>query len=105
MNILDYNFDNKEDYTYEIIESLEEYYKDDIQTLLYCIKYLYLSTENYNCLLKLEEICKNNNLCPKCFSSNIAITTDFDNHIEYCGIQCKEPIYNSICNNCGFKMY
>jgi hypothetical protein len=91
-----------ENYNYEIIEALEEYYSDDIQTLLYCMKHLYTNTNEYDYQTKLEQLCADGGLCPICFSSLI-YDIKHTNPTEYFGFPTTEPYYIRHCTNCGYK--
>lgn len=91
-----------ENYNYEIIEALEQSYTSDIQTLLYCLKYLYVSTNDYIYQNKLELLSKNEGLCPFCFSE-LNYSAEYDSSNEYFGFLCNEPIYVRYCNNCGYS--
>jgi hypothetical protein len=96
------NEHNMENYSYEIIEALEQYYTDDIQTLLYCLKDLYFSANEYKYQLKLEQLCKDEGLCPLCFTE-LNYSVEYDNSNEYFGFLSKEPVYIKYCRNCGYN--
>jgi len=60
------------DYKYEIIEALEDYYKNDTETLARILNELYQWTSvNEYCNTK-DNICEANDICTKCFTSKVA---------------------------------
>jgi len=59
------------DYKYEIIEVIEDYYKDDVEKLVAILNELYNYTKINEYCDARDKICETNDICNNCFTSKI----------------------------------
>lgn len=87
------------EFSVEICEAIEEY-EDDIKTELYMLKELYDSTKDITFKENMEEICKQEELCPVCFGE-IEIRNISEVVGEYMGCPAEQVITVRTCKHCG----
>lgn len=88
------------DFATDFLEGAENYYKEDVDTLLELLLDAYKSTGNELFKDRIEEICNDNERCPHCFGS-LKITEEKEYRGEYSGFYSYETMYKRICSNCG----
>lgn len=86
--------------TEEIIEAIKEYYSQDKQTMLCCLKDLYHKTKDYKYINELNKICKTYDLCPKCYRP-LKCKESQEYKCEYLGSPSYETIFLRFCY-CGW---
>lgn len=93
------------EYKYEIFWALQEYYKKDIESLLYTLKELYEITHEQLFQNEIERICNEYGYCPHCFSDNIeTVKVGYDSY-EAWGHQFYVPVNTLKCASCGYLFY
>ena len=80
----------------DIIEIINN--TNNIKTRLYMLEDMYEATKNIEYLEEVRRICKNNNLCPSCFSE--LETKSYSEDRECRGTPCSEKFYVNYCRNC-----
>lgn len=89
------------EFSTEICEAIENY-EDDTKTELYMLKELYDSTNDETFKENMEEICKQEELCPICFGE-LEIKTLFEVVGEYMGRPAEQEVTRRVCKHCGNK--
>ena len=56
------------DYTYEIIEAIEDYYGNDIETIIYILRDLFKYTQDNIYDIEIDELCDKHHICKRCFN-------------------------------------
>lgn len=79
----------------EILEAINEYYKDDVDTLIGCLVYLNNGNLRYMKNLASEEL-ERNNLCQFC-GEPLEVVNYKEWHEE---VGCYEPMTYMYCKNC-----
>lgn len=88
-------------YTYEIIDALDEYYKDDRQLKLNILEELYKTTKDEGFFDSIKISCEVYDLCPCCYSDNVADVYIGSEMLEVGEGYAERPEYKKICQDCG----
>lgn len=90
------------DYSHEIIDYLEIGVEGNTQMLLFILQELYAKTKDPVFNNKIQELCKENELCTVCFAK-LAVYPTYEVIGEYMGIPAVETVWNRRCEECGWR--
>lgn len=86
---------------WETYEALKEYYKDDMQTLVYCLIWLKGATEDDRLIDRINCFIEDNDYCCNC-GTKLETHEIHEVHTELCGNPI-EILYESYCPICDQK--
>ena len=94
------------DWTYEIIDALEDTYdgkdEESLYVLASALNELYQSTGDKDYKREIDRLCEEYDLCPHCYGKLIDVKVG-EQSLEYCGSRVYMDEYERVCTRCGTR--